>query len=197
MLYIETILVKGKGGVSLTGQLGDVMKESAHAAVSYARSKADELGIKTDTFEKHDIHIHIPEGAIPKDGPSAGITMATSLISAVLKKPVRKDIAMTGEITLRGNVLPIGGLKEKSLAALRAGIKTILIPERNKKDLEDISPLVKKNLKFIPVKHMDEVVKYAIIGVDSKESKESSDLKASTAKKTNTYKKKGDRKRKV
>jgi ATP-dependent Lon protease len=165
VLYIETILVKGKGGVSLTGQLGDVMKESAHAAVSYARSKADELGIKADTFEKNDIHIHIPEGAIPKDGPSAGITMATSLISAVLKKPVRKDIAMTGEITLRGNVLPIGGLKEKSLAALRAGIKTILIPERNKKDLEDISPLVKKNLKFIPVKHMDEVIKHAIIGV--------------------------------
>ncbi len=165
ILYIETILVKGKGGVSLTGQLGDVMKESAHAAVSYARSKADELGIKTDTFEKNDIHIHIPEGAIPKDGPSAGITMATSLISAILKKPVRKDIAMTGEITLRGNVLPIGGLKEKSLAALRAGIKTVLIPERNKKDLEEISQLVKKNLKFIPVKHMDEVIKHAIIGI--------------------------------
>ena len=203
VLYIETILVKGKGGVSLTGQLGDVMKESAHAAVSYARSKADELGIKTDTFEKHDIHIHIPEGAIPKDGPSAGITMATSLISAVLKKPVRKDIAMTGEITLRGNVLPIGGLKEKSLAALRAGIKTILIPERNKKDLEDISQLVKKNLKFIPVKHMDEVVKYAIIGVDSKNTNasdlnESSDgVKTKTkTKKTNTSKK-GDKKRKV
>jgi len=167
VLYIETILVKGKGAVSLTGQLGDVMKESAHAAVSYARSKADELGIKPDTFEKNDIHIHIPEGAIPKDGPSAGITMATSLISAVLKKPVRKDIAMTGEITLRGNVLPIGGLKEKSLAALRAGIKTVLIPERNKKDLEDISPLVKKNLKFIPVRHMDEVIKHAIIGISA------------------------------
>lgn len=165
VLYIETILVKGKGGVSLTGQLGDVMKESAHAAVSYARSKADELGIKPGTFEKNDIHIHIPEGAIPKDGPSAGITMATSLISAVLKKPVRKDIAMTGEITLRGNVLPIGGLKEKSLAALRAGIKTVLIPERNKKDLEDISQLVKKNLKFIPVKHMDEVINHAVIGI--------------------------------
>ncbi len=165
VLYIETILVKGKGGVSLTGQLGEVMKESAHAAVSYARSKSDELGIKTDTFEKNDIHIHIPEGAIPKDGPSAGITMATSLISALLKKPVRKDIAMTGEITLRGNVLPIGGLKEKSLAALRTGIKTILIPERNKKDLEDISPLVKKNLKFIPVRHMDEVIKHAIVGI--------------------------------
>ncbi len=163
VLYIETVLVKGKGGLSLTGQLGDVMKESAHAALSYARSRADELEIKSDTFEKNDIHIHIPEGAIPKDGPSAGITMATSLISALLKKPVRKDIAMTGEITLRGNVLPIGGLKEKSLAALRAGIKTVLIPERNKKDLDDISQLVKKHLKFIPVKHMDEVIKYAII----------------------------------
>ncbi len=165
ILYIETVIVKGKGALSLTGQLGDVMKESAHAAISYARSKVDEIGIKPDTFEKNDIHIHIPEGAIPKDGPSAGITMATSLISALLKKPVRKDIAMTGEITLRGNVLPIGGLKEKTLAALRVGIKTVLIPERNKKDLEEISQLVKKNLKIIPVKHMDEVIKYAIIGI--------------------------------
>ncbi|MCL4428210.1 MAG: endopeptidase La [Deltaproteobacteria bacterium] len=189
VLYIETILVKGKGAVSLTGQLGDVMKESAHAAVSYARSKADELGIEADTFEKNDIHIHIPEGAIPKDGPSAGITMATSLISAVLKKPVRKDIAMTGEITLRGNVLPIGGLKEKSLAALRAGIKTVLIPERNKKDLEDISPLVKKNLKFIPVRHMDEVIKHAIIGI--------SDIGAGSNKTNPVNKNKGDKKRKV
>jgi ATP-dependent Lon protease len=193
VLYIETILVKGKGGVSLTGQLGDVMKESAHAAVSYARSKADELGIKPDTFEKNDIHIHIPEGAIPKDGPSAGITMATSLISAVLKKPVRKDIAMTGEITLRGNVLPIGGLKEKSLAALRAGIKTILIPERNKKDLEDISPLVKKNLKFIPVRHMDEVIKHAIIGISAGDT----DANSGSNKIKPVNKNKGAKKRKV
>ncbi len=189
VLYIETILVKGKGGVSLTGQLGEVMKESAHAAVSYARSKSDELGIKTDTFEKNDIHIHIPEGAIPKDGPSAGITMATSLISALLKKPVRKDIAMTGEITLRGNVLPIGGLKEKSLAALRTGIKTILIPERNKKDLEDISPLVKKNLKFIPVRHMDEVIKHAIVGI--------SDINEGSNKTKKNNKNKVDKKRKA
>ncbi len=188
VLYIETILVKGKGGTSLTGQLGDVMKESAQAAVSYARSKADELGIKPDTFEKNDIHIHIPEGAIPKDGPSAGITMATSLISAILKKPVRKDIAMTGEITLRGNVLPIGGLKEKSLAALRAGIKTVLIPERNRKDLEEISPLVKKNLKFIPVKHMDEVIKYAIIGVSGADSEKSPDSKSDKSFKTDKFK---------
>ncbi len=188
VLYIETILVKGKGGTSLTGQLGDVMKESAQAAVSYARSKADELGIKPDTFEKNDIHIHIPEGAIPKDGPSAGITMATSLISAILKKPVRKDIAMTGEITLRGNVLPIGGLKEKSLAALRAGIKTVLIPERNRKDLEEISPLVKKNLRFIPVKHMDEVIKYAIIGVSGADSEKSPDSKPDKSFKTDKFK---------
>jgi ATP-dependent Lon protease len=171
VLYIETILVKGKGTLSLTGQLGDVMKESAQAALSYARSKTGILGIKPDLFEKNDIHIHIPEGATPKDGPSAGITMATSLISAITKKPVRKDIAMTGEITLRGNVLPIGGLKEKSLAALRANIKTILIPERNKKDLDEISPLVKKNLKFILVKHMDEVIRHAIIGMDKTEEK--------------------------
>jgi ATP-dependent Lon protease len=166
VLYIETVLSKGKGSLSLTGQLGDVMKESAQAGLTYAKSKADELGIKSDIFETNDIHLHIPEGAIPKDGPSAGISMATSMISALTNKPVRKDIAMTGEITLHGNVLPIGGLKEKSLAALRANIKTIIIPDRNKKDLDEISPLVKKHLKFVPVKNMDEVVKLAIIGLD-------------------------------
>ena len=166
VLYIETVLSKGKGSLSLTGQLGDVMKESAQAGLTYAKSKADELGIKSDIFETNDIHLHIPEGAIPKDGPSAGISMATSMISALTNKPVRKDIAMTGEITLHGNVLPIGGLKEKSLAALRANIKTIIIPDRNKKDLDEISPLVRKHLKFVPVKNMDEVVRLAIIGLD-------------------------------
>lgn len=190
VLYIETVLVRGKGGLLLTGQLGDVMKESAQAAISYARSKTDELGIRSDTFEKYDIHVHIPEGAIPKDGPSAGITMATSLISALLKKPVKKDIAMTGEITLRGNVLPIGGLKEKSLAALRAGIKTILIPERNKKDLDEISPLVKKNLKFITVKHMDEVVNHAVVGMSDSKPELKSKPKCRT-------KKEGERKRRT
>jgi len=196
VLYIETVLVRGKGGLLLTGQLGDVMKESAQAAISYARSKTDELGIEADTFEKYDIHVHIPEGAIPKDGPSAGITMATSLISALLKKPVKKDIAMTGEITLRGNVLPIGGLKEKSLAALRAGIKTILIPERNKKDLDEISPLVKKNLKFIPVKHMDEVVRHAVVDMfDSKPyDKTKSELKSKPKCRS---KKEGEKKRRA
>ena len=157
ILYIESTIMKGKGQLTLTGHLGDVMKESAQAALSYARSRSKELHIDSD-FKEQDIHIHVPSGGIPKDGPSAGITMASSLISALVKKPVRKDLAMTGEITLRGRVLPVGGIKEKCLAALRANIHTVIIPNRNKKDLEEIPKDIRKELTFIPVKHMDEVL---------------------------------------
>lgn len=161
-LSIETNIMAGSGKVELTGKLGDVMKESAIAAISYIRSKSDELDIKDDFHKTKDIHIHVPEGAVPKDGPSAGITMATALVSSLTDRPVRRDIAMTGEITLRGRVLPIGGLKEKSLAAYRAGIKTIIIPEDNKADLEDIPEDIRDELEFIPVKNMDMVLENAL-----------------------------------
>jgi ATP-dependent Lon protease len=163
-LSIEVALSPGKGKLVLTGKLGDVMKESAQAALSYVRTKVEELGIDHDFYEKTDIHIHVPEGATPKDGPSAGITIATALVSALTKKPVRKDVGMTGEITLRGRVLPIGGLKEKSLSAHRAGIKTIILPKENEKDIEDIPQSVKEGLSFITVSHLDEVLKVALAG---------------------------------
>jgi ATP-dependent Lon protease len=162
IIYIEASLMKGKGNLTLTGQLGDVMKESAQAALSYVRSRALELGIDDDTFAKSDLHIHVPAGAIPKDGPSAGITMATAIASALTGKPVRRDVAMTGEVTLRGRVLPIGGLKEKTLAAKRMGVKTIIIPRRNEKDLTEFPAYVKKGMHFIAVDTMDEVLKTAI-----------------------------------
>ena len=158
LMPIEVTLMKGKGGLTLTGQLGEVMQESAQAALSYARSHAKELGIKTREFDKIDIHIHVPEGAIPKDGPSAGITMATALISALTQRPVRHDVAMTGEITLRGRVLTIGGLKEKALAAHRAGVKTIVVPRKNEKDLVDMPKNVRHDLKFVFVERMEEVL---------------------------------------
>ncbi len=161
IIYIEATTMKGKGNITLTGQLGDVMKESAHAALSYVRSKAAKLGISNDVFAENDIHIHVPAGAIPKDGPSAGITMATSIASVFTGKPVKKSSAMTGEVTLRGRVLPIGGLKEKTLAAKRMGIERIIIPKRNEKDLEDIPDYVKKDMKFIPVETMDDVLENA------------------------------------
>jgi len=160
---VESSLSKGRGNLTLTGQLGDVMKESAQAALSYARSQGKKLGIEDDFYQKLDIHIHVPAGAIPKDGPSAGITMGTSLISALTKRPVSRDVAMTGEITLRGRVLPIGGLKEKCLAAFRAGIKTIIIPDRNQKDLEEIPKQLRRKLKIVPVKYMSDVLKVALL----------------------------------
>lgn len=162
IIYVEATTMKGKGALTLTGQLGDVMKESAQAALSYIRSRAKSLGIREDIFSKTDIHIHVPAGAIPKDGPSAGITMATAIASALTGIPVNKNVAMTGEVTLRGRVLPIGGLKEKSLAAKRMGIKKVIIPKRNKKDLEDIPKYVKKDIEFIFVDTMDEVLKVAL-----------------------------------
>ncbi|MFD5022808.1 endopeptidase La [Paenibacillus sp. NPDC058367] len=162
-LLIEVTVVQGTGKLTLTGQLGDVMKESAQAAFSYTRSKAEELGLQPDFYEKIDIHIHIPEGAIPKDGPSAGITIATALISALTKRYVSKDVAMTGEITLRGRVLPIGGLKEKSLAAHRAGYKKILLPKENERDLKEIPESVRNDVEFIPVSNMDQVLHHALV----------------------------------
>src|SRR3954467_12767128 len=162
ILTIESITVPGKGKVQTTGKLGDVMQESVSAAMSYVRSRATSFGLKPTLFDKRDIHVHVPEGATPKDGPSAGIAMATSIVSVLTGIPVRKDVAMTGEITLRGRVLPIGGLKEKLLAALRAGITTVLIPKENEKDLAEIPDNVKKNLKLVPVADVDEVIAQAL-----------------------------------
>jgi ATP-dependent Lon protease len=163
LLSIETAVVPGKGKHVITGQLGDVMKESIQAAMSVVRSRAAALGIKPDFYESKDIHIHVPEGAIPKDGPSAGIGMCTALVSALTGIPVRADVAMTGEITLRGAVLPIGGLKEKLLAAHRGGIKTVLIPEENRRNLEEVPDNIKQNLDIHPVKWIDEVLDIALV----------------------------------
>jgi ATP-dependent Lon protease len=154
--------MEGKGGLLLTGQLGDVMKESAQAALTYARSRARHLGIDPTRFEKTDIHVHVPAGAIPKDGPSAGVTLATALVSALTGRKTRRDVAMTGEITLRGKVLPIGGLKEKVLAAHRAGISTFVLPSKNEKDLDEIPPRVLRGLRMMPVDDLDSVLKVAL-----------------------------------
>jgi ATP-dependent Lon protease len=171
IIYVEATTMKGKGHLTLTGQLGDVMKESAQAALSYVRSRSKKLGIKDDIFYKTDLHIHVPAGAIPKDGPSAGITMATAIASALTGRAVNKNTAMTGEVTLRGRVLPIGGLKEKTLAAKRMGIKKIIIPKRNKKDLEDIPKYIKKDMEFAFAETMDDVLKVALKKVDSRKAK--------------------------
>ena len=162
LLTIEAVQVPGKGAVIRTGTLGDVMKESIEAARTVVRSRAQRLGIKNEVFEKTDIHIHVPEGATPKDGPSAGIAMTTALVSVFTGIPVRADVAMTGEITLRGEVLPIGGLKEKLLAAQRGGIKTVLIPEQNVKDLADIPDNVKNKLEIVPVRWIEKVLEVAL-----------------------------------
>ena len=165
LLNIEALRLPGKGRMKTTGKLGDVMKESIDAASSYVRSIAPQIGVKPPKFEKWDIHVHVPEGATPKDGPSAGLAMVTSIVSVLTGIPIRKDIAMTGEVTLRGNALPIGGLKEKLLAALRGGITTVLIPEENEKDLRDIPDNVKEGLEIIPVSHVSDVLRHALIAV--------------------------------
>ena len=162
-LQIEVNVMPGKGEYKLTGKLGDVMKESAQAGISYIRSISDCYHLEENYFEKHDVHIHIPEGAVPKDGPSAGITMATAMLSAITNHPVYANIAMTGEITLRGRVLPIGGLKEKILAAKMANIKTVLVPEKNKRDVAEISSEILKNIQIVYVDNMDEVIERAFV----------------------------------
>jgi ATP-dependent Lon protease len=169
LLATEVTVMPGKGKLIITGRLGDVMQESAQAALSYVRSRADELGLEKDFYQNVDIHIHVPEGAIPKDGPSAGITMATALVSALTRIPVRHDLAMTGEVTLRGRVLPIGGLKEKVLAAHRGGIKTVLIPSENEKDILEIPANVLKTVELILVDHMDGVLRRALLLSDPNE----------------------------
>ncbi|UCG14792.1 MAG: endopeptidase La [Deltaproteobacteria bacterium] len=181
IMRIEAATMVGKGKLMLTGQLGEVMKESAQAALSYARTRAEQLGLKPDFYEELDIHIHVPAGAIPKDGPSAGVTMATALISSLCQRPVRRDLAMTGEITLRGHILPVGGLKEKSLAALRARVNTLLIPSQNRKDLVEIPKRIRRKLRFKTVNHMDEILDLAL---------NPSDKEVSGAKDTKNAKKK-------
>jgi ATP-dependent Lon protease len=171
IIFIEATTMKGRGNLTLTGQLGDVMKESAHAALSYVRSRARSLKIEDAVFAKTDLHIHVPAGAIPKDGPSAGITMASAIASALTGKPVDRKIAMTGEVTLRGRVLPIGGLKEKALAAKRFGINRVIIPGRNVKDLEEIPKYIKRDMEFIAVETMDDVLEHTLLGKAKKKAR--------------------------
>ena len=173
LLKVEVLAADGKGGMTLTGQLGDVMKESARAGYTYIRSRYKELGLKEDFYDKTDIHIHLPEGAIPKDGPSAGITMVTAMVSALTGRPVKAGLAMTGEITLSGKVLPVGGIKEKMLAAHRYGVKTVLLPERNMQDLTELPEKVREEIHFIPVSHMDEVLKLALKPLSGQVKKDS------------------------
>ncbi len=173
VLYVEALVMEGKGNLILTGQLGEVMRESAQAALSYTRSRAKELGLKPNFYEKYDIHIHVPAGAIPKDGPSAGVTMAVAMISALTKVPISKDIAMTGEISLQGKVLPVGGIKEKALAALRKGITKVIIPEKNVKDLEEIPKSMRRKIEFMPVAHMDEILEKTLLWEKRKVKKSS------------------------
>ncbi len=186
VIFIESTMMKGKGSLTLTGQLGDVMKESAHAALSYVKSQAKELSISEDLLSKTDLHIHVPAGAIPKDGPSAGITMATTIASILTGKPVKRDVAMTGEVTLRGRVLPIGGLKEKTLAAKRVGIKTVIIPHRNKKDLDELPKYVKEGIHFVLAETMDDVLKTAIL--DNKKAVKKEKNEAATVRRTSASK---------
>jgi ATP-dependent Lon protease len=170
VLFVEALAVRGKGGLRLTGQLGDVMKESAQAAMTYARAHAAELGIPADFFETHDVHVHVPEGSIPKDGPSAGITMATAMISAFTHRKVRRDVAMTGEITLRGEVLPIGGVKEKVLAARQAKFTSVILPKLNRRDVLQISPRILHGIQFRYVENVEEVLGFALLPPEPEET---------------------------
>ena len=163
MLRVEVAVLEGTGKIELTGSLGEVMKESVRIAVSYVRSIAADYGISADFYQKHDIHVHFPEGAVPKDGPSAGVTVVTALVSALTGRRVRRDVAMTGEISLRGTVLPIGGLKEKTMAAYSAGVSTVLLPEDNLRNLEEIDPLVRQMLHFVPCKKASDVLAHALV----------------------------------
>ncbi|KKL49992.1 hypothetical protein LCGC14_2309940, partial [marine sediment metagenome] len=162
ILYVEARCLSGKGRLTLTGKLGEVMQESAQAAVTYARSRASLLDIQPSFFDKHDIHIHVPAGAIPKDGPSAGVTIVTTLVSAITRRPVRRDVAMTGEITLRGKILPVGAIRDKVLAAHRAGIKRVLLPDENENDLAEVSEEVRREMDLVLVEHVDEVLNAAL-----------------------------------
>jgi ATP-dependent Lon protease len=171
ILFIEATAVRGKGKLSLTGQLGDVMKESAQAALTYARAHADENGIPADYFETHDIHIHVPAGAIPKDGPSAGITITCAIISVLTQRPVRRNVAMTGEVTLRGDVLPIGGVKEKVLAARAAKLNTVILPKLNERDLIDVPEPIKRDMSFHFVEHVEDVLAIALLPRDAADQK--------------------------
>ncbi len=183
IMPIEVLVMEGKGNLQITGQIGDVMQESAQAALSYMKSRVEELNLDPDLFDQIDVHIHVPEGAIPKDGPSAGITIATALISAFTDRPVHKEICMTGEITLRGNILPIGGVREKVLAAHRAGLKTVLLPTKNEKDLVEIPKKVREDVKIVLVHHMDEVLQYALVPGENTGSKILNQIKAKNKKK--------------
>jgi ATP-dependent Lon protease len=162
IMSIEVAVLEGKGGLQMTGQIGDVMQESGQAALTYIKSRADLFGIEPEVFERMDIHVHMPEGAIPKDGPSAGITLASAILSALTGRPIYREVGMTGEITLRGRVLPIGGVREKLLAAHRAGLKIVMLPQKNMKDLVDVPKRVRTDLKIIPVEHMDQVLEVAL-----------------------------------
>jgi ATP-dependent Lon protease len=161
-MFIEVNLMPGKGHLTLTGQLGEVMQESAQAALTYTRSQARKLDIDDETFERTDVHIHLPEGAVPKDGPSAGISLAVALISAFTNRPVRRDVSMTGEITLRGRMLAVGGVREKALAARRAGIKTFVLPRKNKSDLQEIPKKLRQDIQFVLVDHVDDVLEVVL-----------------------------------
>jgi ATP-dependent Lon protease len=180
VLFVEATAMKGKGGLILTGHLGDVMKESAQAALSYARSRARQFGIREDFFGTHDLHVHVPEGAIPKDGPSAGVTIATAMLSVLTGRPVRRSLAMTGEITLRGNVLPIGGLKEKILAARRTGITTVVIPKLNKKELDEIPAVLKRAVEIHLVDDVEDALRLALVPPFAPRATEGAGPKAST-----------------